>query len=281
MVRSALRGERRSLKKGACKLCQSDTELVRSHLIPAALFDYLRADGLSPLRIGDGVVIPTDRQAQDYLLCSACEGVLNKGGESWVNTKLATTAQSFPLYDLLTSQPTTADDGKDAVYFTANNPRFNGAALTHFAIGIFWKASVHSWKKNEVEPMIELGPYEDELRRWLLGEIGFPGRVCLVVELARPSRALITLNPPFEKCREGWRTFFMHVLGASFTLEVGSRIDPEVKKFCFCQNSARPVLVSEELTSVTERLLAKHSKEQRQTRAYLLAKTKRGLPKKP
>ncbi len=267
------------MKRGICGLCRFDRDLVLSHLIPAALFDYLRTEHMSPVRIGDGIVLPTDRQPQDHLLCSACEDVLNKGGESWVVTKLATTAHSFPLYDLLTSQPAAADDGDDAVYFTANNPLFKSDALTHFAIGIFWKASVHSWKRNNAEPMIELGPFGDELRRWLLGEIDFPNRICLVVELSKPTRALITLNPPFEKCREGWRTFFMHLLGVSFTLEVGSRIDPEAKKFCFCQNAARPILVSEELTATTERLLVKHSKEQRQTRAYLLAKAKRG-PKK-
>jgi hypothetical protein len=263
------------VKSGICKLCRFDRELLRSHLIPAALYDYVRAEYMSPVRVGDGVVVPTDRQVQDHLLCSSCEDLLNKGGESWVNPKLATTAQSFPLYDILTSQPAAVDDGDNVVYFAANNPLFKCDALTHFAVGIFWKASVHSWKRGKVEPMIELGPYEDELRRWLLGETGFPDHICLVVELSKPARAQITLNPPFEKCREGWRTFFMHLLGASFTLEVGSGIDPNMRKFCFYRNAAHPVLVSEELTALTERHLAKHFSEQRQTRAYLLARTKR------
>jgi hypothetical protein len=44
----------------------------------------------SPVRVGGGIVIPTDRQTQDYLLCKECEDTLNKGGESWIADKLAT-----------------------------------------------------------------------------------------------------------------------------------------------------------------------------------------------
>jgi hypothetical protein len=267
------------MKTGICKLCQFERELEQSHLIPAALYKYLRAEHMSPVKVGNGVVMPTDRQTQDYLLCSSCEDVLNKGGESWVTPKLATVIQSFPLYDLVTSQPAVIDDGDDGMYYTANNPLIKSDALTHFAGGIFWKASVHSWVRNKVEPLIELGPYEDELRCWLLGKTGFPEHICLVVELSKPTQALITLNPPFEKCRKGWRTFFLHVLGVSFTLEVGARIDPEMKKFCFYRNAAHPILVSEELTALTKRHLAKHMSEQRETRAYLLAKAKRRTQK--
>ena len=263
------------MKRGLCKLCRFDRELVVSHLIPAALYAYVRDPHMSPVRVGDGIVIPNDRQTQDHLLCSSCESVLNKGGESWVAPKFATVAQSFPLYDLVTSQPAIIDDGNDRMYFTASNPLIKSDALTHFAIGIFWKASVHSWKGDKREPLIELGPYADRLRCWLLHETGFPEDICLVVELSKPGQALITLNPPFEKCREGWRTFFMHLLGVSFTLEVGSGIDPAMKQFCFCRNPVHPILISEDLTALTKGQQAKHFVEQRQTRAYLSARAKR------
>jgi hypothetical protein len=252
-----------------------ERDLVGSHLIPAALYRYVRDEYMSPVRVGDGVVLPTDHQIQDDLLCSSCEDVLNKGGESWVVPKLATMAQTFPLYDLVTKQPAAIDDEHDELYFTANNPLIKCEDLTHFASGIFWKASVHSWRGKRREPLIELGPFENELRCWLLGETGFPRNVCLVVELSKPSQALITLNPPYEKCREGWRTFFMHLSGVAFTLEVGSMIEPEMKKFCFYRNPDHPILISEELTALTRRHLAKHISEQRETRSYLSARTKR------
>jgi hypothetical protein len=60
----------------------------------------------------------------------------------------------------LSISPRAADDGDDVLYLAANHPFFNSDAVTHFSIGIFWKASVHSWKRNRAEPMIELGLYE-------------------------------------------------------------------------------------------------------------------------
>ena len=74
-----------------CPMCLETKSVVSSHLYPAALYDYCRNSvGESPMCVANGVVMVTDRQVQDYLLCLECEEVLNKGGETWVNPKLAT-----------------------------------------------------------------------------------------------------------------------------------------------------------------------------------------------
>ena len=88
-----------------CAMCLQQKTLVRSHLIPAALYAYCRKGGHRPIRFGDGALIPTDRQTQDYLLCRECETVLNRGGEAWMGKKLATWERTFPLYDLVMKQP--------------------------------------------------------------------------------------------------------------------------------------------------------------------------------
>ena len=205
---------------------------MRSHLLPAALYKYLGIrEGVRPVRIGDGFVVPTDRQVQTHLLCSSCEDLLNKQGESWVVPKLATYAGSFPLYDLMTSQPAVAEDSDVAIYFTSENPLVKAEELTHFAMGIFWKASVHSWQRDKLlEPMIKLDPISDKIRRWLLGETALTDNVCLIVRIYRPERAQIALTLPAESSRKGWRTFFMYLLGVSFNLDVGSRIDPQLRR---------------------------------------------------
>lgn len=97
---------------GKCKMCLNQEMLVSSHLMPRLLYDYCRKGEHRPIRVGDGVVIPTDRQTQDYLLCQDCEDVLNKRGEGWVAGKLATFDGKFPLYDLLTKvSPVLDEDG--------------------------------------------------------------------------------------------------------------------------------------------------------------------------
>src|ERR1700730_19425780 len=66
---------------GKCRMCLQERVLVKSHLMPAALYDYCRKGEHRPIKVGGGFVIPTDRQTQDYLLCEDCEDVLNTGGE--------------------------------------------------------------------------------------------------------------------------------------------------------------------------------------------------------
>src|SRR5262245_21493630 len=76
---------------GICKICLNEKELVSSHLfLPARLYEYCRVSGMSPIKIGGGIVLPTDRQLQHHLLCKVCEDVLSGNGETWVNPRLAT-----------------------------------------------------------------------------------------------------------------------------------------------------------------------------------------------
>jgi hypothetical protein len=137
------------MQKEFCKLCLQDKP---------ALYDYCRAGGLNPIRVAHGVVMPTSRQTQDYLLCGDCEDVLNKGGESWSNRELASMERKFPFYDLLTKCPPEWEEDGMALYLVAHNSEIEVHKLAHFALGIFWKASVHSWNKNRVSAKIELGP---------------------------------------------------------------------------------------------------------------------------
>lgn len=259
-----------------CPMCLETKNVVSSHLHPAALYDYCRAaDNTSPTRIGDGVIMHTDRQIQRPLLCVECENLLSKGGETWTNPKLATTQKSFPLYDILTKLPAAFNDQAGSIYDASENPEIEVERLTHFAIGIFWKASVHSWRGSKTAAMIDLGAYSDRLRRWLRGEDKFPNNVCLEVVLARPERALIVLGEPTSVKREGWSCFLLGVPGILFILDVGLLIDADTRMLCFHENPAHPVLVSDEVMGVLYGCIAEQFRESRKTRAYLAAKTKR------
>src|SRR5207244_3641154 len=113
-------------------------------------------------------------QTQTYLLCDDCENTLSRGGEAWVIGKLLTLEKEFPLYDLLTQrEPDVAVDGM-LIYCAASNPQIKADKLMHFALGVFWKASVHSWGLSENDSLIELGPYSEKIRLWLRSEGSFP-----------------------------------------------------------------------------------------------------------
>jgi len=92
-----------------------------------------------PLKFGGGIVLPTDRQTEDYLLCDDCGNILSRDGDTWVVGKPVTLEKKFLLYDLLTQQKPNFDVDGTLIYYAAQNPQIEVAKLTHFALGIFGK----------------------------------------------------------------------------------------------------------------------------------------------
>jgi hypothetical protein len=239
--------------------------------MPAALYDYCRKGKHSPIKVGDGFLLPTDQQTQAHLLCKDCEDTLSKGGEAWIADKLATRERAFPLYEILTKMPPDFDEDGMAVYFAAKNPEIKVGKLIHFALGLFWKASVYSWSGRKKIPRIELGPYSESIRKWLLGQSQFPQNVYLIAAVSRPQRAQITLSDPYEGVRREWHTHFVHVPGLLFTLTVGKTVDESIRVFCIHNSPGNPVTISDSLTDSLEQVMVKAFRRSRKTQVYLRA----------
>jgi hypothetical protein len=213
---------------------------------------------------------------QDYLLCTACENLLNRGGEAWLNPKFATIERKFPFYDLLVQVSPEEEEDRFRVYFAQKIPAIKIEKLAHFALGIFWKASVHSWSGRSIEPRIELGPYGEAIRKWLIGESEFPENITLSVIVSPPERAQRVFTEPTCGIPEpGWRTYFIHVLGVIFALNVGKQIPSEVKELCVYRNLNHPITVSDDFTSDMQTAFSSMLREARKTKAYFEAKRKR------
>ena len=117
--------------------------LCDSHLAPAGLYRYCKAAELGPVRITPREIAVANVEVTAPLLCQQCENRLNHEGENWLLPKLATIDRKFPFYDLLvTVPPDTAEDGS-AAYAYSRNEKIGYRKLTNFALGVFWKASVH------------------------------------------------------------------------------------------------------------------------------------------
>jgi hypothetical protein len=155
------------MQNGICKLCEKDSNLQNSHLIPASVYKRLQsrtAPNPNPVLIKPGTAFQTSRQTTTYLLCSVCENVLNSKGEKQVLPLLAKEDLTFPLYDLIIKVPPDCVLEKIVAYAAARNPEIPVQALTHFALGTFWKASVHHWHGNDTNLQINLGPCEKSIR---------------------------------------------------------------------------------------------------------------------
>jgi hypothetical protein len=170
---------------------------------------------------------------------------------------LAWVDRSFPLYDLLKAAGGyIVDADKDGLFWAANNPAIDVEKITHFAMGIFWKAGVHSWKGGDGAPMIDLGGYGEEIRLWLRGEGASPRNVTFNFGVSRPERVQLTLGQPVEvpvrNIGRTWRHYRHHLVGAMFSINAGETIGLEERMICLYRDPRHPVLVSDNVTGVLE-----------------------------
>jgi len=263
------------MPRDICKLCREEKELQRSHLLPAALYDYCRRPEMEPIRVTSEIVMSTSRQTQDYLLCRACEGILNEGGEKWIVSQFVKPDRgSFPFYEMVTGIAPEFDEGDVKAYAGAKVPGLEIEKVIHFAMGLFWKASVHSWTgdKTKSEP-VKLGPYGEPTRKYLLGRGTFPNDVTLSVSISDPAKAMILILEPYDGGKTlGFHTHVCYVLGVLFALSVGKKVTTEQRTGCFATGSHHPIFVMENLHRDVEQKLKKMHASAPKARMYLEAK---------
>jgi hypothetical protein len=213
--------------------------------MPAALYALCDAPDSRPVRVGADVVMQTSRQTQDYLLCADCEDLLNKGGESWLLGKVARMDAGFELYELLRECPPDAAENGTEIYATSRNPRIDAAKISHFAMGVFWKAAVYSWRGRVSEPLIELGKYREEARLFVAGETPFSEHMALTVCVVPPPVKAFGFTNPYRCDVKELHTFAFVLPGIMFLLRVGKCIHNDLKRICIGSNPLRPIVTSD------------------------------------
>jgi hypothetical protein len=239
--------------------------LVRSHLAPSALYDLCRSQELDPVVVTAEVVMNSGRELKHPLLCKECDGALSRDGEDWTLPLLATIDGKFPFYDILTRVPPDLDESDLKGYAASRNPDIDVEKLTHFGLGVLWKASVHSWSGRRTEPQIELGPYREEIRKFLRSEGPFPRYVALTVGISPPPVKDIAFNQPYLGSKSTCHYFMFYVPGIAFALSVGKGIG-DAKENCFYSNPLHPIVVgdiSSGIKSVFRRISAGAHKSQK------------------
>jgi hypothetical protein len=228
-----------------CPLCLEVKEVVSSHFMPAAMYEYCTPPGGHPVAVTPKVVLESDRQLQDHLLCAACESCLNKGGESWVVPLLARLGGPFPFYDMLASIKPDSVEGDAKVYAAARNANIEVGKLIHFGMGIFFKGAVHSWSGSRTEPWIDLGPYTEPIRAFLRGEAGFPERMSLMVAVLPPPVKDISFCYPYRDSTRNTFKYRFYGCGITFILTVGKGMTKEDRAVCFSFNPHHPIFVTD------------------------------------
>lgn len=250
---------------GICKFClEPNKPLVESHLAPAALYDLCGVGGEFVILTSE-VVTFTGRHLKHSLLCKECDGSFSTNGEDWTLPLLATIDGKFPFFDLLQKVPPDLVDSDLMGYAVSRNPEIDIQKLTHFALGVFWKASVHPWSGKRTENHIELGRYGEEIRKFPRGEAPFPKYVALTVGVLPPPAKQIFFCQPYQGSVSEFHHFMFYVPGIAFALSVGKRIG-DAKNNCFYSNPLHPIVVADisgDIRSTIQSVTAKAHKSQR------------------
>jgi hypothetical protein len=233
-----------------CPLCTLDKEIVNSHLVPHAMWKRCKAPDSEPILLTSKSMVQTSKEVTTYLLCSDCEGLLNNGGEQWLLPKLAFVDGRFPLLDILRSSPPLFQDPDLTIYAGTTNPKIEVDKLVHFALGVFWKASVDDWDIEHGENLIELGKHTEEIRAFLKEGAPFPQDIVLHLTVSPPPTTLLAFYLPFEAepvtgLRDNFKLFYFYVCGVLFNLAVGSDITHELKGICLQSSPQHLILVQD------------------------------------
>ena len=222
-------------KIGRCSLCKSQRELRESHFMPAAAYKLVqKSAGEAPVVIKSTATIQKHEQVKDALLCNDCERRFSENGERWVMEHCYRHNEGFKLKELIDgSKPITVGSGLK-VYSAASIPQIDIGKLSYFAASIMWRGSAHEWRSGSVRVRTpKLGSrYEEALRRYLLGETGFPANAALWVSVIPTAELWNSFAVPYGGRLRGFWRYKFPFLGIAFVFFLGSRIDAQTRRMC-------------------------------------------------
>lgn len=170
-------------------------------------------------------------QISEYLLCPECEDRLRLGGEEWVLANGYRGTGSFPIRTLLETAKPVALLSQASMIDARSIPAINLAQLAHFAVSVIWRASACPWDTLDQFTQINLGPYQEKLRRFLLGEESFPEQAVLMVNVStNPTPPLAAVFPYSNRANGVWQHRFS-MPGMAFWLHLGTFRD-KLPMFC-------------------------------------------------
>lgn len=231
---------------GTCRLCLNEKDLVDGHLISAGILRQLRAPALTnpnPLTVTNRIAVQTSEPISDYVMCRECDNLLGARGENWTIPNLATMTE-FPIRNLLQNATPLMTYGRLVAYEGNNVPGLDMESLCLFGLSFFWKCASFPWRdKTNGRIDIDLGPYRELLRDFLLGKSAFPNHMALHIAVP-DNEVLLGAYTPILGTERDFHNFVCYVPGVEFTLCVGKRVPPAIRSCCAYTSPRRLIFLS-------------------------------------
>jgi hypothetical protein len=212
-------------------------DLQESHFIPRSIYKILRSSDsenrVSVTVTGDRAWI-CDKQVTDYVFCKDCEDRFNRNGEGWVARNCARDESTFLLRDVLQTVTPIVLANDIQVYPSRLAPQIEPTKLVYFAASVFWRGSVHEWEAGgKKATLVSLGTkYQEEFRRYLLGQADFPANGVMMVCVPVGPKALMSFTFPGVQKFGTYHQFRFSIPGITFNMALGAGMPAEIRRMC-------------------------------------------------
>jgi hypothetical protein len=218
-------------------------ELQDSHLIPRAMYKYLRTTSdinPNPVVVGRTGAVTTSKQVKDYLLCANCEDLFNKNGENEI-LKWVWNGKRYPLGDRLAVAVPVSLNPSVTPSFSGTSIGVDTEKLAYFALSVIWRAAVHEWNMpfGGKTKLLNLGATEEPIRKYLVRTAGFPSDAVVVATACTDPLSIQSFSVPSQVIGHQGTCFAILALGIYFRVLIGSDIPPESREICCAMSKAR------------------------------------------
>ena len=214
------------MKRGECGLCQKEKYLALSHLMPKSLYRKIR-NGYSGTDIvvsqaSDKSSFYSNRQETQYFLCEDCEILFSRLGENKVVPDCHGGEKQFPLLDWVNSAVHFAQrDG--SLWISPIQNKFDRTdEYLYFAASIYWRGS--AWPISKCGNQGSLGAYQEEFRKYLLGEATFPKNAFVTVYVDTDDPIYPLMSFPTSAKKGGYHHHIFNIPGVKFSMVVGKTV---------------------------------------------------------
>lgn len=167
----------------------------------------------------------TDYQVKEYFLCGDCENRLNKYGEGIVSSECHKGEGKFRLLEKIKAATPFATDGTEKWINPASDPTFYSKEYLYFGASIIWRASAGKWSDGLDSYQNSLGPkYQEQLRKFLVGESEFPDNVYLGVYADNDIEILPLISFPTVNKKSGYHHHTFYIPGIKFSFLIGASV---------------------------------------------------------
>jgi hypothetical protein len=224
-----------------CKLCLKEKVLQRSHYLSAGLYKIARKRGGSLVRTPK-LFLASDIQIRSHLLCENCEQLLNTKGERYVIPLMKQGEGDFPLLKMLDKYIPIAFDPNYVPVFSGSKIGVDTMKLAYYALSMFWRGSVQTWKTlgKQTTSVNIMTEDKEAIRRFLIGEIGWPPGIVVQVAVCTDTISQDNVLAPANLKDNLGCSMLMY--GILFDIFCGVQSDSSDWNLCCVNSPARVIL---------------------------------------